>query len=50
MGKHQTLSNSKSQDGFLKNPEVVITCVPAQLVFESVMLSQVGDSERVPTA
>ena len=29
---------------------IVTTCVLAQLVFESVPLSQVGDSEHVPTA
>ena len=34
----------------LKIPDIVTTCVLAQLVFESVTLSQVGDSEHVPTA
>ena len=34
----------------LKIPDIVTTSVLAQLVFESVTLSQVGDSEHVPTA
>ena len=34
----------------LKIPDIVTTCVLAQLVFESITLSQVGHSEHVPTA
>ena len=45
--KRQTLSFSKSQDGFIKILDVVITHVSAQLVFESIILPQVGDREHI---
>ena len=50
MQKRQTLFVSKSQEGFIKSNGVVITIVPAKLVFEIKMLPQNGDIERVPTA